>query len=111
MLSGDDALTVPMMSVGASGVISVTSNVRPREVSRATRLALDGHAGEALRAHLALVPLHEAMFLDPNPAPVKAALALKGMMREGVRSPLVPCSDTTRRAVAAAMNTYAKGKS
>jgi 4-hydroxy-tetrahydrodipicolinate synthase len=103
VLSGDDALTLSMIAVGARGVISVTSNVAPAEVSRATRLALEGRAEEALRAHLALMPLHEAMFLEPNPAPVKAALALKGTMRDAVRSPLAPCTEGTRRAIALAL--------
>lgn len=111
VLCGDDALTLAMVAVGARGVISVTSNVAPAEVSRATRLALEGPALEARRANLALLPLHEAMFLEPNPAPVKAALALRGMMRDAVRSPLVPCSEPTRKAVAAALETCTKGQS
>jgi 4-hydroxy-tetrahydrodipicolinate synthase len=110
ILSGDDALTLAMIAVGARGVISVTSNVAPAEVSRATRLALDGRADEALRAHLALMPLHEAMFLEPNPAPVKAALALKGMMRDAVRSPLAPCTEASRKAITAALDAVSKGK-
>src|SRR5580704_1820340 len=60
ILSGDDALTLPMIAVGARGVISVTSNVLPAEVSRATQLALEGKMDEARRAHLALLPVHEA---------------------------------------------------
>ena len=103
VLSGDDALTLAMIAVGARGVISVTSNVASAEVTRATRLALDGRAEDALRAHLALMPLHEAMFLEPNPAPVKAGLALRGAMREVLRSPMVPCGEATRKAVAAAL--------
>jgi 4-hydroxy-tetrahydrodipicolinate synthase len=110
VLSGDDALTLAMIAVGARGVVSVTANVAPAEVSRATRLALDGPSDEALRAHLALLPLHEALFLEPNPAPVKAALALRGAMREGVRSPMAPCSETTRRAVAASLEACTRGK-
>jgi 4-hydroxy-tetrahydrodipicolinate synthase len=109
-LSGDDALTLAMIAVGARGVISVTSNVLPAEVTHATRLALEGRASDALRAHLALLPLHEAMFLEPNPAPVKAALALRGMIRAGVRSPLAPCSEATRKAVAAALDACSKGR-
>jgi 4-hydroxy-tetrahydrodipicolinate synthase len=103
VLSGDDALTLAMIAVGARGVISVTANAAPAEVTRATRLALDGRGEEALRAQLALMPLHEAMFLEPNPAPVKAALALRGAIREVLRSPMVPCGEATRKAVAAAL--------
>jgi 4-hydroxy-tetrahydrodipicolinate synthase len=109
VLSGDDALTLAMIAVGARGVISVTSNVVPAEVSRATHLALEGRATEALRAHLSLMPLHEAMFLEPNPAPVKAALAIRGAIRDGVRSPLAPCTEGTRKTVAAAVDACSKG--
>jgi 4-hydroxy-tetrahydrodipicolinate synthase len=91
ILSGDDGLTLPMMSVGASGVISVSSNVRPREVSEVTRLALAGDWEGARRAHLALLELHAILFAEPNPAPAKAALA--GMMSTAVRLPLVPASE------------------
>ena len=109
VLSGDDALTLPMVSVGARGVISVTSNVLPGEVARATRLALDGPLEAARRAHLALVPVHEAMFLEANPGPLKAALALRGACKDAVRLPLVAASEATRRAVAAALDAYVKG--
>jgi 4-hydroxy-tetrahydrodipicolinate synthase len=109
VLSGDDALTLAMIAVGARGVISVTSNVAPAEVTRATRLALEGRGDAALQAHLALMPLHEAMFLEPNPAPVKAALAMRGMLRDCVRLPLVPCAEATRKAIAVALEACARG--
>jgi len=109
VLCGDDALTLPMIAVGARGVISVTSNLLPAEVSRATRLALDGKMDEARRAHLALVPVHEAMFLEANPSPVKAALAARGAMTDVVRGPLARCTEATRKAVAAAVDTHARG--
>jgi 4-hydroxy-tetrahydrodipicolinate synthase len=110
VLSGDDALTLPMVAVGASGVISVTSNVLPAEVSRATSAALAGKADEARRAHLALLPVHEAMFLEANPAPVKAALASRGVLRDVVRSPLANCTEATKKAIAAALDAYARGQ-
>jgi 4-hydroxy-tetrahydrodipicolinate synthase len=109
VLSGDDALTLPMVSVGARGVISVTSNVLPAEVARATRLALGNDLDAARRAHLALLPVHEAMFLEANPGPLKAALALRGVCKDAVRLPLVSASEATRRSVAAALEAYAKG--
>jgi 4-hydroxy-tetrahydrodipicolinate synthase len=109
VLSGDDALTLPMMSVGARGVISVTSNVLPAEVSRVTRLALEGSWDEARRAHLALLPVHEAMFVEANPSPAKVALAMRGAMKDVVRGPLVACSDGARKVVAAALEAYGKG--
>jgi 4-hydroxy-tetrahydrodipicolinate synthase len=108
VLSGDDALTLPMMAVGARGVISVTSNVLPAEVSRVTRLALEGRWDEARRAHLALLPVHEAMFVEANPSPAKAALAMRGAMKDVVRGPLVACTDGARKAVAAALEAYGK---
>ena len=109
VLCGDDALTLPMIAVGARGVISVTSNLLPAEVSRATRLAIDGKVEEARREHLALVPVHEAMFLEANPSPVKAALAARGVMSDAVRGPLARCTEATRKAIAAAVDTYARG--
>ena len=108
VLSGDDALTLPMIAVGARGVISVTSNLLPAEVSRARRLALDGKNDEARRAHLALVPVHEAMFLESNPGPVKVALAMRGVMTDVVRGPLAPVTEATKSALAEVLATYAR---
>jgi 4-hydroxy-tetrahydrodipicolinate synthase len=108
VMSGDDALTLPMIAVGARGVISVTSNVLPAEVSRATKLALDGSMEPARLAHLALLPVHEAMFVEASPAPVKAALAMRGLAKNIVRSPLVPCTAAAERTIAAALAAYAQ---
>lgn len=93
VLSGDDALTLPMMAVGAKGVISVTSNVLPAHTSKVTRLALEGRFAEARAAHFELLELHGLLFVEPNPAPAKAALALLGKMSPSVRGPLVPASE------------------
>lgn len=106
VLSGDDALTLPMIAIGARGVISVTSNLYPAEVTRATRLALEGKLDEARREHLALCGVHEAMFVEANPAPVKAALAHHGRMKDVVRGPLARLSDAARVKVVAAMTTW-----
>jgi 4-hydroxy-tetrahydrodipicolinate synthase len=104
VLSGDDALTLGIVAVGGRGVISVTSNVLPREVSRATDLALKGKNEEARKAHFDLLPVHEAMFLEANPGPVKAALALrKQIPSDAVRGPLITVSEATRKALAAAL--------
>jgi 4-hydroxy-tetrahydrodipicolinate synthase len=108
VLCGDDALTLAMCAVGARGVISVTSNVLPAEVSRATRLALQGPSDDARRAHLALLPVHEAMFLEASPGPVKAALALRGAMQATLRSPLAPCTEATRKAISATLDAYSR---
>jgi 4-hydroxy-tetrahydrodipicolinate synthase len=109
VLSGDDALTLPMVASGAKGVISVTSNLVPQAVTKATRLALAGDMESARRAHLALLPLHESMFLEANPGPVKAALAMRGVMSDVVRGPLVPASEATRKAIAAALEAFRAG--
>ena len=103
VLSGDDVLTLAFGAVGASGVISVTSNVRPREVSEVTRALLANDFARAKAYHFALVELHGAMFLEPNPAPAKAALAAMGRMTAAVRQPLLPASEATRSKVAEAL--------
>jgi 4-hydroxy-tetrahydrodipicolinate synthase len=110
VLSGDDALTLAMCAVGARGVISVTSNLLPAEVSRATQLALDGNLDEARKAHLALMPVHEAMFLESNPSPLKAALASRALCSDTVRSPLAPCTEATRKTLAGVLEAYARGR-
>ncbi len=110
VLCGDDSLTVPMIACGARGVISVTSNVLPTEVSQVTRLALDGRFDEARRLHLALLPVHDAMFIEASPGPAKAAPALRGLTKEAVRSPIFPPSEASRIAtIAAALETFEKG--
>lgn len=106
VLSGDDALTLPMMSIGARGVISVTSNLYPAAVAKVTRLALEGKWEEARREHLALCTVHDAMFVESNPAPVKAALAHHGRMKDVVRGPLARISDGARSKVVGAVKTY-----
>ncbi len=110
VLCGDDALTLAMVAIGARGVISVTSNVLPAEVVRATKYAVDGAFDEARRAHLGLLPLHEAMFLEASPAPVKAALAMRHIIATDiVRLPLVPCSESTRNTLAGLLEAHGRG--
>lgn len=99
VLSGDDALVLPMMAVGASGVISVSSNVRPRAVSEVPRLVEKGDFAAARTAHLRLLDLHGLMFAEPNPAPAKVALAAAGHMNATVRAPLVPASEGLRQKI------------
>jgi 4-hydroxy-tetrahydrodipicolinate synthase len=103
VLSGDDALTVPMMSVGAQGVISVTSNVLPAATSKVTTLWREGKVDEARRAHFDLLEFHALMFVEPNPSPAKAALAHLGAMAPSVRGPLVPASEAVVQKVRAAL--------
>lgn len=103
VLSGDDGLTLPMMAIGARGVISVTSNVRPRETSLVTTLALRGAWDVARDVHLALVEVHGLLFVEPNPAPAKAALAHAGAMSGAVRGPMVAASDGVRGRIVEAL--------
>lgn len=97
VLSGDDSLTLPMLAVGGKGVISVTANIMPREVARMVRAALEGNWDEARRLHYQLFPVSRAMFIESNPGPVKAALAMMGLIAEELRLPLVPPADANRR--------------
>jgi 4-hydroxy-tetrahydrodipicolinate synthase len=96
VLSGDDPLTLPMLSIGATGVISVTSNLYPKQVGDVIRAWDAGRAAEARDLNRALYPVHRALFAEPSPQPVKAALALKGRMHATVRPPLVEASSETR---------------
>ena len=96
ILSGDDSLTLPMMSVGAVGVISVASNVVPNEVTDMVHAALKGDFERAGRIHAKLFPLFKDLFIETNPIPVKAALALMGQIEEKYRLPLVPMSETNK---------------
>jgi len=88
VLSGDDSLTLPMMVLGAQGVISVAANVMPEEVSRMVHAYLDGKIDEARKLHFELLPLFKAMFIEVNPQPVKTSLALMGMIEMEWRLPL-----------------------
>ena len=88
VLSGDDSLTLPMISVGAQGVISVVSNIVPDRVRGLVHAALAGDIAKARADHLALFPLIKALFVETNPIPVKAAMALLGMDTGDVRLPL-----------------------
>lgn len=96
VLSGDDNLTLPMISVGASGLISVASNIIPEEVSNMVRLARLGKFAEALDVHRHYYPLFRDLFIDTNPIPVKAALAMMGRILPTYRLPLCEPSEKTR---------------
>jgi 4-hydroxy-tetrahydrodipicolinate synthase len=89
ILSGDDSLTLPFMAVGAQGVISVASNVIPREVTRMVKAFATGNAATALKLHTKFYPLFKDLFIETNPIPVKAALAMMGLIAEEYRLPLV----------------------
>lgn len=99
ILSGDDSLTLPMMAVGGQGVISVASNVVPREVTELTHAALRGDFARAGQIHARLFPLFKDLFIETNPVPVKAALAMMGQIEEAYRLPLVPMAANNRAQV------------
>lgn len=105
-LSGDDPLTLPLLAVGAQGVISVTSNLYPRQVSEVVADALAGNWTEARRKNARLFPLHRGLFSEPSPAPIKAALALKGVMSPSVRLPMVEATEACRGHLAHLIKTY-----
>jgi 4-hydroxy-tetrahydrodipicolinate synthase len=90
VLSGDDNLAVPLTIMGGQGVISVLSNFLPKEVSQMVKAALAGNISEAQRAHYQYMDLMKAMFIETNPVPVKAAMAMMGLIGEKYRLPLTP---------------------
>ena len=96
ILSGDDSLTLPFMSVGAQGVISVASNIVPREVSQMVKAFTSGQARKAAQLHAKLYPLFKNLFIETNPVPVKAALAMMGVINEEYRLPLVSMNAKNR---------------
>jgi len=95
VFSGDDSLTLPIMSIGGEGVISVTGNVLPRMISNLTRSALEGNYKKAASINLKLHTLTEALFMDGNPAGAKAALNSINMIENYLRLPLVPVNAKT----------------
>jgi len=103
ILSGDDSLTLPFMSVGAQGVISVASNIIPKQVSDMVRFFNSGDLKRALRLHKRYYPVFKDLFIETNPVPVKAALALAGLITEEYRLPLVPLSDRNRQVLSATL--------
>ena len=103
ILSGDDSLTLPFMAVGAQGVISVVSNVIPRQVAQMVKAYAAGKTGAALKLHQKYYPLFKDLFIETNPVPVKAALAMLGQIEEEYRLPLVPLSAKNREVLRATM--------
>ncbi len=106
VLSGDDLTTLPLLTMGGSGVISVVSNLAPRDVSDMCALSREGRLEEARALHYKLQPLNRAMFVETNPIPVKTALSMMGMAKEEFRLPLVKMSGTNRDKVRSALEAY-----
>jgi 4-hydroxy-tetrahydrodipicolinate synthase len=101
VISGDDGITFPMITLGAVGVISVIGNALPREFSRMVRLALDGDYANARKIHHKFTELFKLLFVDGNPAGVKAMLHAMGMIDNQLRLPLVPTRLTTMEKISA----------
>jgi 4-hydroxy-tetrahydrodipicolinate synthase len=96
VISGDDSVTLPLIALGGDGLISVASNEAPALMSRLNDLALEGKWDEARALHYRLLPLMEANFIESSPGPVKAAMAMMGLLEENLRLPLVPVQEKTR---------------
>ena len=100
VLSGDDSLTLGLMAVGARGVISVAANVAPKPMVDLVELALDGNFAAAREVHFRLFPLFGGLFVETNPIPVKAAMALQGRIGPEIRLPLTELPDDKKEALA-----------
>lgn len=99
IFAGDDSVVLPVAALGGVGVISVASNLLPRDVSRLTHASVDGRLEEARALYRQLTPIFKAMFIESNPGPVKAALAMIGLIEEVYRLPMVPLSPANRAAL------------
>ena len=100
VISGEDGLTLPILSVGGSGVISVAANIVPDRMSRMVNAALAGDYETAKKIHFEIAPLIRALFLETNPIPVKKAAELAGLASGHLRLPLAPLSETNAQKVA-----------
>ena len=106
VISGDDALTLPIIALGGQGVISVAANLVPKDCAELVKAALKGDGERARRLHYRLSPLTDALFLETNPVPVKAALELMGRCSGEVRLPLCPMADANHERLKKAMKEY-----
>lgn len=100
VMSGDDSMTVPMMAVGAKGVISVASNIYPAELKKMVDFCAAGNFAEGLKLHRRFYSLFKHLFIESNPIPVKAAMSMKGLIEEEYRLPLCPISEKNRAILA-----------
>lgn len=106
LISGDDSLTLPLLSIGGIGVISVVANIAPSCVSNMVAAFLDGNIKKAQELHYKLLPLVKAMFIESNPGPVKTAMGLMGLCRPEVRLPLCSMSDENLAKLKVALKNY-----
>jgi len=110
ILSGDDSLTLPFMSVGATGVVSVASNLFPAEVCALVRACESGDFKSAATLHRKLLPLFKALFIEPNPVPVKTALGWRGAMSGEVRLPLCEMSEANQASLRKTLEEFEQNK-
>jgi 4-hydroxy-tetrahydrodipicolinate synthase len=106
VLSGDDGLTLPILAVGGEGVVSVVANLIPEPLVEMVDSYWKDNPARALTLHRRLAPLAKALFLETNPAPIKAALWMEGRMQNELRLPLVPVKNETREKIAQAVRNY-----
>lgn len=106
VLSGDDWATLPILSLGGAGVISTSSNLVPEEVVGMVRAFFEGDIARAREAHYRLLPIFDALFVESNPIPVKAALNLAGLCSDEVRLPLTPLSEGAREKLRSALQGF-----
>jgi 4-hydroxy-tetrahydrodipicolinate synthase len=106
VMSGDDSLTLPMMSVGARGVVSVAANAAPKQTAALVSAFLKGDVKKAAALHLKMFPLIKALFVETNPIPVKAAMGMMGLCRPEPRLPLTPLSSDARPALRKALKDF-----
>ena len=106
VISGDDFTTLPLLAVGGVGAISVTANIAPRDSAEMIRAFREGNLQKARELHYKLWPLHEAMFLETNPIPVKAALALMGRISWEIRLPMTPLPEPIRQKLRKTLEEY-----
>jgi len=105
VLSGDDSLALPMIKAGALGVISVASNIMPAEISALVAAALEGRFEEAQALHDKYAKTFDDLFIDTNPIPIKAAMAMKGLIEETYRLPMCATTDENKAALRATLDT------
>ena len=106
LISGDDALTLPVLAIGGKGVISVVANILPRQVEQLVRVYEHGKLAEARRRHYALLPITKVLFIETNPIPVKTAMGLMGLIDPELRLPLCPMSPANHEKLLAVLRQH-----
>jgi 4-hydroxy-tetrahydrodipicolinate synthase len=109
VLSGDDALTLPLMAIGGRGIISVAANEIPGEMSKLAELGGNGDFASARQLHQRLMPLLQVNFIESNPIPVKSAMAMLGLLEETFRLPMVPPRPASRERIATVLRSLGLG--